>query len=136
AILLFACWYSEVSFKILMGIFLVLATVEFSRLIKFNPLVGFVIAVGLYGVFGFFDNFGTQPDIFITVFSVITALWLIRKLFNSNSLIITNEIYKYLIFIGYIVFSFIIITKIPKIGTDYFPSRIIGIFVMIWANDT
>src|SRR5690606_2005338 len=132
AVLLTACWYSELSFKILMGIFLVLTTVEFSRLIKFNPLVGFFIAIGLYGVFGFFNNLGTRPDVFITIFSVITFLWLIKKLFDSSSLIITNNIYKYTIFIGYIVFSFIIITKIPTIESTYVPSKIIGLFVLIW----
>src|SRR5690606_22678427 len=136
AVLLTACWYSELSFKILMGIFLVLATVEFSRLIKFNPLVGFFIAISLYGVFGFFNNLDTHPDIFITVFSVITLLWLIKKLFDSSSFVITNNIYKYTIFIGYIVFSFIIITKIPTIDSTYVSSKIIGLFVLIWINDT
>ncbi len=141
AILLFACWYSEWSFKILMGIFLVLATVEFSRLIKFNPFVGFVIAVGIYGIFGFYNNLGSQPNIFITVFSILTSLWLIRNLFSSDNLIITNNISKYIVFIGYIVFPFIIITKIP-LSNDYFepfyfePLIIIIIFLMIWINDT
>jgi len=45
ATLLFACWYSEVSFKILIGLFLVLATVEFSKLIRFNASIGFVLSV-------------------------------------------------------------------------------------------
>ena len=136
AVLLTACWYSELSFKILMGIFLVLTNVEFSRLLKFNPLVGFFIAISFYGVFGFFNNLGTHPDIFITALCVVTLLWLIKKLFDSSSLIVTNNIYKYTIFIGYVVFSFIIITKIPTIGSTYIPSKIIGLFVLIWINDT
>lgn len=136
AILLFACWYSEWSFKILVGIFLVLATVEFSRLIKFNPLVGFVIAVGIYGIFGFSNNIGSQLNIFITGFSILTSLWLIKNLFSSDSLIITNNISKYLVFIGYIVFPFIIITKIPYLFSGYYPYFIILIFLMIWINDT
>ncbi len=135
-VLLTACWYSELSFKILMGIFLVLTTVEFSRLVKLNPVIGFVIAIGLYSVFAFFNNLGTRPDIFITLFSIITILWLIKKLFDSGSLIITNQIYKYLIFIGYIVLSFVIITKIPTLESVYVPGKIIGVFVLIWFNDT
>lgn len=136
AVLLTACWYSELSFKILMGIFLVLATVEFSRLIKFNPLIGFFLAISLYGVFGFFNNLSTRSDIFITSFSIITLLWLIKKLFDSSSFVITNNLYKYLIFIGYIVCSFIIITKIPTVESIYVPSNIIGLFILIWINDT
>ncbi len=136
AVLLLACWYSELSFKILIGVLLVLATVEFSKLIRFNPLVGFVLGVGLYAIFGFFNNLGTRPDLFITTFSVLTAFWLIKNLFSSRSLIISNDFLKYFLFIGYIVFSFIIITKIPFEQGAYVPKRIIGVFILIWTNDT
>ncbi|MFA7446332.1 MAG: phosphatidate cytidylyltransferase [Flavobacteriaceae bacterium] len=136
AILLIAAWYSEVSFKILMGIFLVLATVEFSRLIRFTPSVGFVLAIGLYALFGFFNNFGNNPDLFITAFAALTGLWLIKKLFSSDSLVINNDIYKYLLFIGYVVFPFVIITKIPQTDGSYEPYAIISIFLLIWINDT
>src|SRR5690554_4132560 len=136
AVLLLACWYSELSFKILMGVFLVLATVEFSKLLRFNPLVGFVLGVGLYAAFGFFNNLGSRPDIFITTVSVLTAFWLIQNLFSSRSLIISNDFLKYFLFIGYIVFSFIVLTKIPFEEGMYVPKRIIGVFILIWTNDT
>lgn len=136
AVLLVACWYSEVSFKILMGIFLVLATVEASRLIRFNPLIGFILSIGLYFVFGFFNNFGNTSNLFITVFAVLTGFWLLRKLFSSDSLIVNNDIFKYLLFVGYVVLPFIIITKIPLLNGYYQPSAIISIFLMIWVNDT
>jgi phosphatidate cytidylyltransferase len=136
AILLFACWYSEVSFKILIGLFLVLATVEFARLIRFNALIGFVLSMGLYALFGYFTNFGNSPDLFITIFSVITSLWLIKKLFSPESLILSNDFFKYLLFIGYIVFPFIIIVKIPSFYQTYEPLNILSVFILIWTNDT
>jgi len=136
AILLLACWYSELSFKILMGIFLILATVEFSKLTKLNDGIGFVIAICFYAIFGFFNNLGDKYDIYIALFSTLTAFLLIVKLFSPKNLILNNALSKYLIFIGYIVFAFILITKIPKIKNQYVPSQIIGIFVLIWINDT
>lgn len=136
AILLIACWFSEASFKILMGVFLVLATVEFSRLVRFNPSVGFLLAIGLYTVFGFFNNLGNNPDIIITSFAVLTSVWLIKKLFSSDSLVIHNDIYKHLLFVGYIVLPFIIIVKIPLFVGDYHPATIFSIFMLIWVNDT
>jgi len=136
AILLLACWYSELSFKILMFFFLLLATVEFSKLVKLNDTIGFLIATSLYAVFGFFDNLEMKLDFFITSFSILTALWLIGKLFSPKSLIITNMLSKYLVFIGYIVFAFVLITKIPKTGNQYMPGLIISVFVLIWINDT
>jgi len=136
AILLSACWYSELSFEILMGVFLVLATVEFSKLVKLNSIIAFWIAICLYAVFGFFNNLEAKFDFFIASFSILTALWLIGKLFSPKNSILTNTLSKYVVFVGYIVFAFILLTKIPKFQNNYEPSRIISIFVLIWINDT
>jgi len=136
AILLFACWYSELGLKILMGIFLVLATVEFIRLVKLNDTIAFFIAIGFYSIFGFFDNLEDKYDVYIVLFSILTAFWLIGKLFFAKNVIQSNTLSKYLVFIGYIVFAFVLITKIPKIGNKYVSSLIISIFVLIWINDT
>jgi len=136
AILLLGCWYSELSFKILMGLFLVLATVEFSKLVKLNQTKGFWIAICLYAVFGFFNNLGAKFNLFITAFSVFIAFWLIKNLFSSKNHFTTNTLSKYLVFVGYIVFAFVLITKIPMAENRYVPGRIIGVFVLIWINDT
>ncbi|MFA5557254.1 MAG: phosphatidate cytidylyltransferase [Flavobacteriaceae bacterium] len=143
AILLFACWYSEASFKILIGIFLVLATIEFSKLIRFNTIIGVLLALGFYIPFGVFEDVGNQFDLVFVFFSIITAFWLIKKLFSSENLIVNEGYKKYLIFLGYIVFSFILLSKIPFENTHlntseqtYHPLIIILIFVMIWINDT
>lgn len=146
ALLLTACWYSEVSFKILIGAFLVMTTIEFSRLVKFNSLIGFAIAIVLYTIFGFFNNIGQTYDMYIAILSVLTGVWLIQKLFRNEDLILTRNAVKYTLFIFYIVFSFIIMVKIPMIKEIvkdtqgaiivYKPGQIIGIFVLIWVNDT
>lgn len=146
ALLLTACWYSEVSFKILIGAFLVMTTIEFSRLVKFNSLIGFAIAIVLYTIFGFFNNIGQTYDMHIAILSVLTGVWLIQKLFRNEDLILTRNAVKYTLFIFYIVFSFIIMVKIPMIKEIvkdtqetiivYKPGQIIGIFVLIWVNDT
>jgi phosphatidate cytidylyltransferase len=146
ALLLAACWYSEVSFKILIGAFLVMTTIEFSRLVKFNSLIGFAIAIVLYTIFGFFNNIGQTYDMYIAILSVLTGVWLIQKLFRDEDLILTRNVVKYTLFIFYIVFSFIIMVKIPMIKEIvkdtqeaiivYKPGQIIGIFVLIWVNDT
>ncbi|HUH50920.1 MAG TPA: phosphatidate cytidylyltransferase [Flavobacterium sp.] len=146
ALLLTACWYSEESFKILIGAFLVMTTIEFSKLVKFNSLVGFGIAIVLYAVFGFFNNIGQTYDMHIAVLSSITGVWLIQKLFRKESLFVTRYFVKYVLFIFYIVFSFIIMVKIPMIKeiseltqesvVVYRPGQIIGIFVLIWVNDS
>lgn len=145
-VLLTACWYSEVSFKILMGFFLVLTTIEFSKLIRFNTIIGVVLALGLYIILGFSDNFGNQLNIFFILFSILSAFWLIKNLFSSKSLIIKEGYKKYLIFLGYLIFPFILLSKTPfgYMYSDasasseqiYHSIIIILIFLMIWINDT
>jgi len=135
-ILLLACWYSPLSFKILMGFFLVLATVEFSKLIKLNETICFLVAISYYAIFGFFDNLEDKFDFYILSLSILTAFWLIWKLFSQRNIMLINNLLKYLIFVGYIVFAFVLIIKIPFIENQYIPGRIISIFVLIWVNDT
>lgn len=43
---------------------------------------------------------------------------------------------KYVYLIGYIIFPFVIITKIPFGIEGYNPKIIISIFILIWTNDT
>ena len=135
AILLTACWYSEWSFKILIGIFLVLATVEFAKLIKFNTISAVVRALIVYVIFVISDFFESRADVFFTLFSILTAIWLIKKLFSPENLII-KENYKGFVFAGYITFPFITIAKIPFFNGHYESYIIILIFLMIWINDT
>src|SRR5690606_25332029 len=84
----------------------------------------------------FFDPTASYVIYTLSLHDALPIFWLIKKLFDSGSLIITNQIYKYLIFIGYIVLSFVIITKIPTLESVYVPGKIIGVFVLIWFNDT
>jgi len=136
AILLLACWYSELSFKILMGFFLFLATIEFAKLFKINFIIALFFAIYYYIYFGFYNTTEDKFDFYILSLSILTAFWLIWKLFSQKNTILTNNLLKYLIFVGYIVFAFVLITKIPFMENQYVPSRIISIFVLIWINDT
>jgi phosphatidate cytidylyltransferase len=47
-----------------------------------------------------------------------------------------DTISKYVFLLGYVILPFIIITKIPFGIKGYNPKIIIGIFILIWTNDT
>jgi phosphatidate cytidylyltransferase len=53
---------------------------------------------------------------------------------NSKKAIDTTS--KYLFLLGYVLFPFIILTKIPFGIKGYNPKIILGIFILIWTNDT
>lgn len=134
AVLLLSCWYAEISFKLLMFLFLVLGTVEFSKLLNFNPLIGFVLSVLLYGAFGYFNIADITNH--VVLFGVITSIILLYLLFKDRPIIVKSSGLKYLLHVGYLVYPFICIALIPFDQGVYAPYKIIGVFVLIWTNDT
>ena len=56
-------------------------------------------------------------------------------LFDNKEQIV-SPIWKYLYLVGYILLPFIFIVKISFGINDYNPKIIIGLFILIWTNDT
>ena len=130
--LLIACiLHSTESFFILFGIFLVIAVVEFCDLVQINKTISLLIAVTSYFLF---YSTRSKPALVLTLsalaLTILVAIKCILFLFNNKSSLI-NSFSKYTYLIGYIILPFVFITKI-----GYNPKIIIGIFILIWTNDT
>ena len=143
--LLIACiLYSTESFFILFGIFLLIAVVEFCDLVQINKLISLLIAVTSYFLF-YSTNFKQKfifwskpalvPTLSALALTILVAVKCILFLFNNKSSLI-NYFSKYTYLIGYIILPFVFITKIPFGDNGYNPKIIIGIFILIWTNDT
>ncbi|NBL65307.1 phosphatidate cytidylyltransferase [Flavobacterium sp. NST-5] len=134
-LLIGAAIYSIESFKILFGIFLLIAVIEFCVLINLKKTIPLLISGTLYTLFALIPEItGTQKLIlaFVTLF---VSLRLFRFVF-SNNLIRFDHLSKYVLVIGYLIFPIIIITLLPFSEGVYNPKIIIGIFILIWTNDT
>ncbi len=134
ALLIVATAYSVTSFYVLFGIFLIITLFEFCRILKVNfylPIVIGCISYFLATRYALFKSF----DLVLLAFTILTSIALLQLLFDLkiNHLSLTQ---KYWYIIGYIIFPFIIITKIPFSGSDFRPKIIISIFILIWSNDT
>lgn len=133
-LLLIACvFYSQLSFQILFGFFMVVAVNEFSKIIDINPSFALYIASAFYIGSLFFES--EETNLFIGLFSVITGIYLLYFIFTTK-VPTFSTIQKYILLLGYLVFSFIIITKIPLGLNGYNPKILFGIFILIWTNDT
>ncbi len=135
--LLIACiLYSTESFFILFGIFLVIAVVEFCDLVQINKTISLLIAVTSYFLF---YSTRSKPALVLTLsalaVTILVAVKCMLFLFNNKSNLI-NYFSKYTYLIGYIILPFVFITKIPFGDNGYNPKIIIGIFILIWTNDT
>jgi len=155
-LLLVSILYSTESFFILFGIFLVIAIHEFCNLIQINNIFPIVFGLILYITVTLISHYRTlttdainqtfnsdveivvniqQLDVVLLVIALVVSIKCILFLFyDSIQKISTSS--KYLYLLGYIILPFVFITKISFGVNDYNPKIIIGLFILIWTNDT
>lgn len=134
-LLIGATLYSIESFLLLFAIFLVICTSEFCNLLNLKKPLPIAIALIGYALFAFFNNFNSTNDLLLTLATLFISFKLIRFLFSDRRQHIDKQA-KFVYLIGYIILPFIIIAKLPFEGKTFAPTILIGIFLIIWANDT
>ena len=114
---------------------------EFNKLIEQRNIISYLIFSILFGTFAFWDiitnsvnglNEATQILLTVTIF---VLLFLIRDLFSSKSLpkLLTN---RYINTTFYISAGIVFLLLIGNNFGQYSPENIIGVFALIWINDS
>lgn len=126
--------YSTESFIILFGLFLLIAVYEFCNLVQLNKTIALLLAVSIYLIFHefTFSRVSMQLMLLVTIF---TSFKCIHFLFERKKVAI-DLASKYIFLIGYVILPFTIMAKIPFGRDGYNPKIFIGIFILIWTNDT
>ena len=139
-LLLFCIHNNVVSYFVLFGFFLIVAVYEFCNLIKISKLVPIALAFLCYTSYTYIVFIKLivlrSYEIVFLISTIYVSIRAILFLFNDSKteLTIFN---KTDFLLGYIIFPFIILAKIPfGENNDYNPKIITGIFVIIWTNDT
>ncbi len=156
SLLLSSILYSKDTFIFLFGIFLLVATFEFCNLVTLNTIFPLSIVSLSYSILSLICYYKKETDDFISymfekpiqlgidveklnlVLLSITLLIFLKCLFflfNNKELIIT-KFWKYCFLFGYILLPFVFIVKISFGIKNYNPKIIIGLFILIWTNDT
>lgn len=155
-LLLASILYSTESFFLLFGIFLLIAIFEFSNLIQVRKIIPLISGLLIYGGITLISHYRkettaflssiTQKEVAITinnttldwVLLVVTLVVSIKCIlflfYDSIQSVSTSS--KYIYLLGYIILPFIFITKISFGVKEYNPKIIIGLFILIWTNDT
>lgn len=127
------------TFFILFGLFLVIAVYEFCSLVQLNKILPILVALLLYGSVTYLESqnipLSKNFDYTLLGATLLISFRCMYFLFNDKQYKI-DSISKYVFLLGYIILPFIIITKIPFGIKGYNPKIIIGIFILIWTNDT
>jgi phosphatidate cytidylyltransferase len=155
-LLLVSILYSTETFFILFGIFLLIAIYEFCNLIHLKKIFPLFIGFLIYASVTLISNYNKftteilnrifnatvdvsvniqQLNIVLLVISMVVAVKCILFLFYDSIDTISISS-KYLYLIGYIILPFVFITKISFGINDYNPKIIIGLFILVWTNDT
>ncbi|HEX8016606.1 MAG TPA: phosphatidate cytidylyltransferase [Flavobacterium sp.] len=152
ALLLTSILFSTESFIILFGIFLIIAIYEFCNLVTLGKVFSIIFGILLYTAVilvshynkqttAFFNdtlNLNTniqQLDLILLAVTIVISIKCILFLFYDSVQKISISS-KYLYLLGYITLPFVFIVKISFGANDYNPKIIIGLFILIWTNDT
>jgi phosphatidate cytidylyltransferase len=146
-LLLTSIYYSTDTFFLLFGLFLLISVYEFCNLVHINKIFPLILSGTLYfftykiadstnsNLFLFSLKHNHTKDLLLLFATIAVSIKCMFFLFNDKIKLLSS-FSKYLYLFGYVLFPFIIITKIPFGINGYNPKIIIGIFVLIWTNDT
>jgi len=155
-LLLASILYSTETFFILFGIFLIITIYEFSNLIKINIVFPILSGITLYSAVTLVSHYNKQTtefldrtfqsqfdlniniqqmDLILLAVTIVVSVKCILFLFYDTVQEISTSS-KYLYLLGYVTLPFIFITKISFGVNDYNPKIIVGLFILIWTNDT
>ncbi|MEA9412395.1 phosphatidate cytidylyltransferase [Flavobacterium sp. PL02] len=154
-LLLTSILYSTESFIILFGVFLIIATYEFCNLAHINKIFSILFVFIFYSTISLISFYKSETENYINKFlkddikftinidQLNTALLVITLLISIKCIVFLfddtqsiSRASKYIYLLGYITLPFIFITKISFGVKDYNPKIIIGLFILIWTNDT
>lgn len=155
-LLLASILYSTESFFILFGIFLVIAIYEFCALVQLNSIFPMLFGSILYTSITLISNYNKETTVFLNrvfltqwdlsvniqqldivllaITLVVSVKCILFLFYDSVQKISLSG--KYLYLLGYIILPFVFITKISFGVNSYNPKIIIGLFILIWTNDT
>ena len=155
-LLLASILYSTESFFILFGVFLLIALYEFCHLVQINCVFPMISGISLYSAINLVSHYNKQTttflnkvfqsdfnlnvniqqlDLILLAVTIVVSVKCILFLFYDSIQKISVSS-KYLYLLGYITLPFIFITKISFGINDYNPKIIVGLFILIWTNDT
>lgn len=125
---------SELIFISLFYIIGLVCLIEMQKLLHLRSYALYVVQALLFYLFSYlkFNQDATILLLFITIF---VNLFLVKDLLVIKKIPVFEK-KKYIIIIFYLISSVIFLTLIPTIEGVFIPKLVVGIFVLIWTNDT
>lgn len=126
--------YSKESFYIIFYLLMILCLYEFKNLIKLSYKWTFLVATLIYFRFSHLPILNFKYFHFFLIVSIFIPF--IYQVFKSKVSLTSSKLGHYLLALAYIAIPFTLLIQIPFIEGDYHPAVIIGVFILIWINDS
>ncbi len=138
ALLLFAIFISEYTFVVLIFLFGLIALHELQNLLQVKSYITYFLLAAFLVFFNLYHYL--EYDYLLKTLMIITLivnLLLIRDLLAIRKIPMFAQ-RKYLIIVFYLISALVFLTLIPYQNPDYIyePKILIGVFVLIWSNDS
>lgn len=134
SILVASLFSSEFIFTSLFLLFGIMCLRELQKLLHLKSYLGYVLLFVMFYLFGYlrWNPSATMALLLITIF---VNLFLVKDLIIVHKIPLFEK-KKYIIIIFYLIASLIFLTLLPSYTGDFMPELVIGIFSLIWINDT
>jgi phosphatidate cytidylyltransferase len=134
AIIVFSMYTSH---EWLMILFLILAGItltEFLRLVHLKSYLAYaLLLIGMY--FLSYATFDQNAVLLYLILTCFVNLFLLKDVLWISKIPMFEK-KKYITVIFYVISGFIFLTLIPFQQNQFYPKLIIGVFVLIWSNDS
>lgn len=136
-LLIGATLFHPFSYIALFGIFMLIAIVEFCRLVNLQQTTPIILGVAGIVLFSPFIQADIYTNLLLDAGTLLIAISLLVELFGKAKPTPRDNTGKLAKLIGYVILPFILIIRLPFLIADvYTPYVIIGSFILIWSNDT
>lgn len=115
--------------------------VEFNKLIQLKSLVPYFIFPILYFIFSYWPIFFKPSQGFnealqiLQVITIFVQLLLIKDLFSEKTIPLFSS-KRFIITTFYLSSSFVFLISIANFNSTFNPLLLLGMFILVWVNDT
>ena len=134
SILVVSIFSSEFAFTTLFLLFGVICLRELQRLLHLKSYLGYFLLLAMFYLFSYI-RWSPNATLVLLLITIFVNLFLVKDLMLVHKIPLFEK-KKYVIIIFYLIASLIFLTLIPSYTGDFIPEMVIGIFSLIWINDT
>ncbi len=134
SILVVSILSSEMIFISLFFLIGFVCLLELEKLLRLKSYALYGVHAVLFFLFSYL-KFNTNATLLLLIITLFVNLFLVKDLLFIRKIPVFEK-KKYIILIFYLISSMIFLTLIPTYSGTFNPDLIVGVFVLIWTNDT